>query len=253
MSDPLDGEKPITTADERRRLDGAVMSSLDPRIGESVLVCGCGVGRLALTIARAVGPDGHVLGVDHRPALVAVARRRAAATAQARFISADPAGLGLAAESFDRALVDAGTADLDDPAIAIGRTVAAVRRGGFVVATAPDWSTLTLNVSDIHLTHRLATVIDRGPGAPRLGRLLAGLFATSNVAVTSQASASVSARSWGDLVLVADLPSRVGRAVADGALDLNDADALLAALETAQSAGEILATLTTTIVTGRRV
>lgn len=45
--------------------------------GESVLDLGCGPGELAMTLARRVGPNGRVAGVDLSKALVAGARRKA--------------------------------------------------------------------------------------------------------------------------------------------------------------------------------
>lgn len=46
--------------------------------GDRVLDIATGTGEPAITAARAVGPSGHVLGVDHSIAMVEVARRRAA-------------------------------------------------------------------------------------------------------------------------------------------------------------------------------
>lgn len=48
-----------------------------PAPGESVLDLGCGTGELAMTLARRVGPNGRVAGVDLSKALVAGARRKA--------------------------------------------------------------------------------------------------------------------------------------------------------------------------------
>ena len=40
------------------------LAALAPRPGESVLDIGCGGGETALSLARAVAPDGTVVGVD---------------------------------------------------------------------------------------------------------------------------------------------------------------------------------------------
>src|ERR1700757_2415173 len=53
------------------------LEALAPRPGESVLDIGCGGGETALELARAVAPDGTVLGIDLSGAVLAFARRAA--------------------------------------------------------------------------------------------------------------------------------------------------------------------------------
>jgi arsenite methyltransferase len=49
--------------------------SADVQAGEHVLDLGCGAGLDSLLAAKAVGPSGHVYGVDHAPGMVANARQ----------------------------------------------------------------------------------------------------------------------------------------------------------------------------------
>jgi cyclopropane fatty-acyl-phospholipid synthase-like methyltransferase len=53
------------------------LEALTPRAGESVLDIGCGGGETALDLARAVAPDGTVVGVDLSAAVLAFAQRAA--------------------------------------------------------------------------------------------------------------------------------------------------------------------------------
>jgi 2-polyprenyl-3-methyl-5-hydroxy-6-metoxy-1,4-benzoquinol methylase len=52
-------------------------AALAPRPGESVLDIGCGGSETALELARAVAPDGTVVGIDLSAAVLAFAQRAA--------------------------------------------------------------------------------------------------------------------------------------------------------------------------------
>jgi arsenite methyltransferase len=53
---------------------GEPLFSADVRTGERVLDLGCGAGLDSLLAAKAVGPSGHVYGIDFAPGMVASAR-----------------------------------------------------------------------------------------------------------------------------------------------------------------------------------
>jgi SAM-dependent methyltransferase len=58
-----------------------VLAAADARPGERVVDIGCGTGGTTAALARAVGPTGHVLGVDISEALIAAARAQGLANA----------------------------------------------------------------------------------------------------------------------------------------------------------------------------
>jgi SAM-dependent methyltransferase len=55
-----------------------------------VLDVGTGLGEPALTVARAVGPTGSVVGIDLSPQMLRLARERAAGVSNVEFVEADP-------------------------------------------------------------------------------------------------------------------------------------------------------------------
>ena len=54
-----------------------VMALTNPQSGQHVLDVACGTGLLALTVAKSVGPNGRVVGLDLSPDMLAVARAQA--------------------------------------------------------------------------------------------------------------------------------------------------------------------------------
>lgn len=69
--DLLSGERPVYRAG---RLAG--LRLLRPTRGDAVLDLGCGTGLSLPLLARQVGPDGLLIGLDRSPQMLAVARRR---------------------------------------------------------------------------------------------------------------------------------------------------------------------------------
>ena len=58
-------------------LQGELLMLAAPAPGEAVLDVACGAGVVSVAAASAVGPTGHVLGVDLADAMVQAARQRA--------------------------------------------------------------------------------------------------------------------------------------------------------------------------------
>src|SRR5208282_5612984 len=80
------------------------LAGIEP--GDRVLDIATGTGEPAITAARAVGPNGRVIGVDHSPGMLAVARRRASALGltNVEYHEGDAASLRESQGSFDAVL-----------------------------------------------------------------------------------------------------------------------------------------------------
>lgn len=115
-------------------LGAQAQAALGPRPGERVLDIGCGAGDTSLDLARAVGPDGAVLGADISQLLLDLAARRAAAAGlKVRFEAADAqvADLaGLAGGAFDAAFSRFGVMFFSGPAAAFANIRRALKPGG---------------------------------------------------------------------------------------------------------------------------
>jgi len=103
-----------------------------PARGERVLDVACGTGLVSFPAAAAVGPEGHVLGVDISGRMVeaAVARGRALGVGNASFERMDAERLAMADASVDLALCALGLMYVPDPAVALGEMRRVLRPGG---------------------------------------------------------------------------------------------------------------------------
>jgi SAM-dependent methyltransferase len=106
--------------------------------GERVLDVGCGTGATALELGRAVGPGGHVLGLDISGPMIEVARRRPGASelTWVEFRVDDIETASLAPGYYDLAFSRTCLMLLDDPVRGAGAIHRALRPGGRLVATA---------------------------------------------------------------------------------------------------------------------
>ena len=140
--------------------------------GERVCDVGCGGGALTVALARLVGPEGRVVGVDISAPLLELARRRAAGCADTRFALLDVQTDQLDEDPFDLVVSQLGVMFFDEPQVAF----AAVRRllvpgGRFVFAC---WQEVEHN--PWHVSTALAPLLS-SPAPPAPGKSPVGPFA----------------------------------------------------------------------------
>src|SRR5688500_3966641 len=156
----------------------AVLDSIDPRPGQTVVDCTLGLGGHASAILRRVSPGGRLIGLDFDPAHIAVARTTLAAIGgdfslhHANFAGVDKilaaAGIG----RVDAMLADVGVASpqIDDPA----RGFSYRRPGPLDMRMDPTRgqpaSTLVNRMSEKELTEALLELGDE-TDAPKIARL----------------------------------------------------------------------------------
>jgi 2-polyprenyl-3-methyl-5-hydroxy-6-metoxy-1,4-benzoquinol methylase len=114
-----------------------IVERLDLQPGMAVLDAGCGPGRLAIPIARQIGPQGEVTAMDIQAGMLRRAREkaRAANLANIQFLEA---GLGegkLGHNRFDRAVLVTVLGELPDRETALREIFAALKPGGILSVT----------------------------------------------------------------------------------------------------------------------
>ena len=123
------------------------LAALAPQPGESVLDIGCGGGETALALARAVAPDGTVVGVDLSAAVLAFAERAAEGCARVRFVQADAQLFPFEPASFDAAFSRFGVMFFADPTAAFINIRRSLRPNGRLAFVC--WRALEENPLDI--------------------------------------------------------------------------------------------------------
>jgi SAM-dependent methyltransferase len=114
------------------------------RPGLSVLDIGCGGGAITTGIAEAVGPDGHVVGIDRDATLLDVARSEHGRVPNLRFLCEDVTTSAFFAE-FDIVTAARTLQWIAQPALALLKMKQAVKPGGAIVVldynhAANSWS-----------------------------------------------------------------------------------------------------------------
>ena len=102
------------------------------RPGHSVLDAGCGTGAITSGIAKAVGPNGQVTGVDRNEELLAIARTEHGELPNLRFETGDATSLDYVAQ-FDLVTAARVIQWIGEPALAISRMKHAIKPGGLLV------------------------------------------------------------------------------------------------------------------------
>jgi ubiquinone/menaquinone biosynthesis C-methylase UbiE len=119
---------------------------LAPKSGENVLDIGCGGGTTAMDLARAVAPEGTVVGVDLSAAVLAFAQSAAKGCERVRFIQADVQVYPFEPALFDAAFSRFGVMFFADPAVAFSNIRRSLRRNGRLAFVC--WRTLEENSLD---------------------------------------------------------------------------------------------------------
>lgn len=124
------------------RFGRRTLSYLSPRAGDRILDAGCGSGTFAIAAADAVGPGGHVLGVDLSSGLLALARQkaRARALAQVSFEERDFMSLPRGGIGYDAVVSIFSVFFVEDLRAAASHLWSLVRPGGTLIITSwgPD-------------------------------------------------------------------------------------------------------------------
>jgi ubiquinone/menaquinone biosynthesis C-methylase UbiE len=116
-----------------------VMALFTPQPGEHALDIGCGPGLTTEALARAVGAQGSVLGIDIAPPMLDSARKQCAGLPQVGFERADVIRLPYEDGRFDVALASQVYEYVEQIDAALVELARVIRPGGRAVLVDTDW------------------------------------------------------------------------------------------------------------------
>ena len=132
----LDGEYWVSNQDRLDRTLAPVMDPLlafaAPRAGSTVMDVGCGCGATTIELARAVGPSGHVVGIDISEPMLALATERLRKFGNATCRLGDAAGLPLRDLNAELIVSRFGVMFFGDPVAAFANLRTGLAAGGRV-------------------------------------------------------------------------------------------------------------------------
>src|ERR1700747_817606 len=105
--------------------------------GMTVLDCGCGPGAISVGLAEAVGPAGHVTGIDFGESQIQVAQARG--NPNLSFQVASVFALPFEDHAFDLVFSHALFEHLADPIRGVAEIRRVLRLGGVAGLCSPDW------------------------------------------------------------------------------------------------------------------
>jgi ubiquinone/menaquinone biosynthesis C-methylase UbiE len=161
-----------------RALKPLMLDQLALRRGIRVLEVGCGGGDDVRAIARRVGAEGHVLGIDASPLVVAEATRRTEGrNLPVEFRVGDALALDLPAASFDRCRADRLLMHVTgSPASVVGELARVLRPEGRAVVYDFDWDAFVVDGAARELTRRILQSYSDGVPNGWVGRALPRLL-----------------------------------------------------------------------------
>jgi len=208
----------------------AAIAAADVAPGDHILDIGCGAGATSFALAARTGSEGHVLGVDISPQLIARASADAPADAPVAFRLADAATAAWEPAAADLLFSRFGVMFFDDPVAAFDHMRGALKPGGrlaFACWRTPaenDWVRLPMTAIRDLVTPPVTDPLAPGPFAfadrARIEDILAAAgFADIAIApfdtVIPYGHGATRAAAIDDAVLLASAVGPLSRALAD--------------------------------------
>ncbi len=160
-----------------QRYKQSLLEHLAVTPGATVLDVGCGTGQDALDLVVAIGPSGHVVGIDSSETMLQAARTRATqAQVSVEFVHADAIQLPFADATFDGCQASRVLGHVLTPELVVAEMVRVTRPGARIVLADGDLDLIAVDIADRPLArkviHAACDQVTQGWMGRQLRRLL---------------------------------------------------------------------------------
>lgn len=160
------------------------IAALNLRAGERVLDMGCGMGLLTRELALAVGPQGHVLGIDNSQPMLTLAERRCSDLPHIKLMNGSADAIPQPDNSFDAITCTQLLLYLPNVAQTIQEMHRLLKPGGRIAIIETDWRNVLLECDDQPFMRQLFAAWEASIASPNLpGQLEAHLITAGFIAV----------------------------------------------------------------------
>lgn len=151
---------------------------LRPRTGEYILDIGCGAGHDVHTLARLVGREGHVVGIDQSKTMIRAAQQQQVQRQRptVEFRVCDAHHLHFPDNTFDACLAVGTLMFMKNPSQVLKEVFRVLKPGGRLVAHEADWDSLAIAGGDAATTNTIVRIIKHSLYQSGIGHQLPVLF-----------------------------------------------------------------------------
>lgn len=221
--------------------------------GDRILDVGCGVGSDSLEIARLAGNEVGVVGVDKSANLILEARRRARATDNPpHYVVGDVCHLCFEEGTFAGCRADRVLHSLDQPRQALSEMIRVCRSGGLIIASEPDWGTLSIDAPNRSLTRKILNFLTDTVPSGWIGHQLPRIYKELNLNVIYATLIPGMLTDFNLANTLLHFDSAVDGAVQAGIIDWLEGFAWLDALKKASQEGVFFCGMTGIVICGQR-
>lgn len=222
--------------------------------GSRLLDVGCGTGGDTIDLAALVAPDGRAVGLDASAVMVREARRRAAGRGlPVEFRTGRAEAMDQPDGRYDACRFERVLQHVTSPAAALREASRVLRCGGRLAAFEPDWTSLAITGASPDLTGRMLAARSVAFASPDVGARLPHLVAEAGFGDVRHHEVHLATTALDVGLRAFRLQAYAEAAVADGAVDREEAAAWLETLRAADRAAAFAARVRGHLVSGTRL